>query len=180
MELRHLFYFVGEVDALLHVAGRGEELILVLALGRFQSLAGERHGGSYAQVAATFRFHGGIDDFVVFPCHAHLEAAARLQSAHVALFPCVGQGGKQIHETVVALQQHLGDAGGTSEVAVDLEWRVRVEEVRVGAALLLLVAHEGQLVADELEGVVAVEQARPQAHLPSHAPSCRRVAAVYQ
>jgi hypothetical protein len=41
-----------------------------------------------------------------------------------------------VHLARVALHQHLGDAGGRPEVAVDLERRVRVEEVRVDAAAL--------------------------------------------
>ena len=53
-----------------------------------------------------------------------------------------------------------------------------IKQVGVGATLLLLVAHQCELVAYQFPGVVAVEKARPQAHFPSHAPSCGRVATV--
>ena len=47
-----------------------------------------------------------------------------------------GPGGRQCRQQLqvahVALQQHLGDAGSRAEVAVDLEGRVRVEQVRQG------------------------------------------------
>ena len=62
--------------------------------------------------------------------------------------------------------------------AQNMEWRMRVEEVGIGASSFFLRAHEGELVADEFEGMVAVEQSGPEAHLPTHAPTCGGVAAV--
>ena len=75
-----------------------------------------------------------------------LHAAAGEQSRHFAVRKGRGQGRQQVDERgfaglhgaqaggravrIVALQQHLRDAGGGAEVAVDLERRVGVEQVR--------------------------------------------------
>ena len=85
-----------------------------------------------------------------------------------------------MHVAVVALQQHLGNAGGTTEVAVNLEGWMGIEEVGVGAALFLLSAHQGELVANEFQGMVAIEQPGPEAYLPSHAPARGGVATVLE
>ena len=42
----------------------------------------------------------------------------------MAIFPNRRQCGKQFYFAVMALQQHLGDAGCASKVAVDLERRM--------------------------------------------------------
>ena len=70
------------------------------------------------------------------PLLVHLEPGrgpagrARFPSAT----PRAGREAGEIRGAEVRLQQHLGDAGGDAEVAVDLERRVGVEEVRVDAA----------------------------------------------
>ena len=77
-----------------------------------------------------------------------------------------------MHVAHVALEEHLGDAGRGAEVAVDLERRMGVEEVGVGAAL--------ELLAEHLVGVVAVEESRPEVDLPRLAPARAAVAAARQ
>ena len=62
------------------------------------------------------------------------EAAACAQALHGALTQRIGQGRQQVYGAVVALQQHLCDASGAAEITVDLERRMRVEEVGIGAA----------------------------------------------
>lgn len=59
---------------------------------------------------------------------------------------------------VMALQQHLGDAGSASEVAVDLEWRMGTEQVGVGAGTMAAVVLNGRLqqLFQEMICVVAV------------------------
>ena len=84
---------------------------------------------------------------------------------------------------VVALQQHLGNARSRAEIAVDLERRVRVEQVGVQTtppaiqSPRRLVWHRSQQACEDLEGVVAVEEPSPEVHLPAHRPASRPVAA---
>ena len=72
----------------------------------------------------------------------------------------------------MALQEHFRDAGRHTEVAVDLERRMRVEEVRIGVEL-------EEVLHDE-EGVVAVLHPRPEIHFPAEAPAGGHVAALEQ
>ena len=72
----------------------------------------------------------------------------------------------------VALEEHLGDARSGAEVAVDLERRVGVEQVRQGVP--------GQGLDEHLVGVVAVEQAGPEVDLPGLGPAGAAVAAEDQ
>ena len=37
----------------------------------------------------------------------------------------------------MTLQQHLGDPGGLSEISVNLEWGMGIEQVRVNAACVV-------------------------------------------
>ena len=83
----------------------------------------------------------------------------------------------------MTLKEHLGNARRTTEVAIDLERRMGIEEVRISAATLLHgteneegVSGERQLVLNEFVGVVAVEQTRPRTDLPTHAPTGRDIA----
>ena len=128
-----------------------------------------------------------MDEPSVLPLQVKLETAARLQSFHGAIGPRRWQGRQQEHETVVALQQHLGNACRTAEVAVYLEWRMGIKQIRIGASTLFLraedeegVGRERQLVLNELVGMVAVEETGPRTHLPAHRPSGGDVAASRQ
>ncbi len=75
----------------------------------------------------------------------------------------------------LALQQHLRDAGGAAEVAVDLERGMRVEQVGVRAAsrVLLLARrrHVVQVRPQHAVRVIAVEEAGPEPDLPRLAPA---------
>jgi hypothetical protein len=91
-------------------------------------------------------FEGGADEFAGGPRDGDFDAAAGAESGDGAVGKGLGQGGEQVDEGgvagldggeaggsavgVVALQQHLGDARGCAEIAVDLEGRMRVEHVR--------------------------------------------------
>ena len=109
------------------------------------------------------------------------EISPRTQAGDPAGGPGFGQRRQQLDFAGVGLQQHLADAGGVAEVAVDLERRVGVEEVCVHAAAVPVVharvADEPQQVADEFVGAVAVVQARPEVDLPGGAPAGAHVAA---
>ena len=81
-----------------------------------------------------------------------------------------------------ALHQHLGDAGGEREVAVDLERRMGVEQVRVdpaarAVARARVVADRPQQVLHQDVGVVAVLEACPEVDLPAERPAGAVVAA---
>ncbi len=80
----------------------------------------------------------------------------------------------------MALHKHLGYTSHTTEVAVDLERRMRVKEIRICTTFLLFVAHKCELIGYELVSMVSVKETSPQTHFPSHAPSCRRISAMYQ
>ena len=83
----------------------------------------------------------------------------------------------------MALQQHLADTCRTAEVTVDLEGWVRIEEVGIGAAPrapLYIVGDLREHVLDNLEGVVAVEHARPEVDLPAQTPASGHIAALLQ
>ena len=85
----------------------------------------------------------------------------------------------------MALQEHLGDACRDAEVAVDLEGRMGVEEVGIGAAVgivahVAVVGQQAQHVRDNLVGVVAVEHACPEAGLPTETPARGLVATLLQ
>ena len=93
-----------------------------------------------------------------------------------------GQGGEELDDrraavggAAVRLHEHLRDAGGHAEVAVDLERRVGVEEVGVDAAPARVVrarrVDEAEQVADQPVRPVPVAEASPQVHLPGHRPA---------
>ena len=76
--------------------------------------------------------------------------------------PFVGQCGKQMYVSGMALYKHFCDAGNTTKVAVDLEGRVCIKEVGVCAACFPERCYGGlYLFAYELHGMVAIEQACP-------------------
>jgi hypothetical protein len=54
------------------------------------------------------------------------------------------------------LQQHLDDAGRSGEVTIDLEWWVGIEQVGIGAAMLVTRFGQPEQVAEQGIRVVAV------------------------
>ena len=81
---------------------------------------------------------------------------------------------------MIALQQHLGNAGGIAEITVDLERRMRIEEIVIDAAVDLtrgIGRGMAQSVVKHRMGVVAVERTRPQVDAPAERPSGGDVAA---
>jgi len=73
----------------------------------------------------------------------------------------------------MALEQHFGDAGGGAEVAGDLEGRVGVEEIQVGAAAP---AYRAKQAPEDLVGAVAIGEAGPEIDFPRLAPAGAAVA----
>ena len=87
--------------------------------------------------------------------------------------------------SVVALQQHLTDTGGTAEVTVNLEGRMGVEQVGVGATVGIfahrpVVGQQMKHVPDDAESVVAVEHAGPEVDLPTETPARSHVTTLVQ
>ena len=83
--------------------------------------------------------------------------------------------------TRMALQQHLGDACGTAEVAVDLEGGMGAEQIRVHPAAAVsgtLVPAQTEGLLDQAVGTVAVVQPGPEVDLPVERPAGAAVAAV--
>ena len=141
--------------------------------------AGIIDGARLARPAAD----DGTHETSVLPLLIYLEIVHSTQSAHVACLPQVGQGGQELQRVGVTLQKHLGHTGTGTEVAVDLEGRMGVEEIVIDSALVRLYVITGRvpqgIVQDDV-GVVAVQCAGPQTHLPSHAPAGGLVATQAQ
>ena len=91
----------------------GEGHLLLLVAGGIA----EDHRGGAGEVAAE-RHLGHLP---LAPAAVHLHAATGAESAVAAGVPEVRQGGEELDHPLVALKEHLGDAGGAAEVAVDLE-----------------------------------------------------------
>ena len=72
----------------------------------------------------------------------------------------------------VALEQQLGHTGCTTEVTVNLEWRVCIPQVVERTVL--------QEVAEELVCVVTVLQASPLVELPTHTPTGCTIATMFE
>ena len=81
----------------------------------------------------------------VFPLEVHDNPAAGGESGDGPVRPCLWQRGQKMEDeflipglgsgrALVALDKHLGEAGSRTEVAVDLEGRMDVEEVGQRAA----------------------------------------------
>ena len=80
-----------------------------------------------------------MDHLAVAPGAFHYLVAAGAEALEVAVLPDGGEGGQQLEGAVVALEQHLGDAGGAAEVAVDLERGMGAEEVGINMYQLVVV-----------------------------------------
>ncbi len=118
---------------------------------------------------------GGDADFfrcTGAPGGTHGDIVPGLDAVERAVSPGSRDGGKHADQAGIVGHEHLVDAGGGAEVAVDLEGRVRIPEVGVGGV--------GDDVAHHLVGAITVEQLGPEVDLPSHRPAGTAVAAVFQ
>ena len=129
---------------------------------RFAAVADQR-------VRAGRAANRGRRQAIVLPGDVHLEPAARAEPLDASRRPALGQCGQQMDLARVALQQHFRYPGGVAEVAVDLERRMGVEQVRQDAIL--------EQLHDQLVRPVAIVQARPEVDLPGGAPPGADVAA---
>lgn len=115
-----------------------------------------------------------MQQLALLPGGINSDVTACPESSEVAFLPEVGQGWEQVDDgaafTVadMGLEEHLGDAGGRAEVAIDLEGWVGVEEVGVETASALDSANRCEEVAEDFVGVVAIQEACPEVDLPAH------------
>ena len=58
----------------------------------------------------------------------------------------------------MALHQHLRDTCRTTEVTINLERRMSIEEIRISPPFFLFIAHQCQLIGNQLVGMVAIKQ----------------------
>ena len=130
-----------------------------------------------------------LDQTAVPPDEIDRVAAARPQTCHAPFRPRRRQGWQKSQNDLavrcpfVALQQHLGNCRRAAKVAVDLERRMRIEEVRIRAALVRAAQGRkcrGKLVLKNRVGVVAIVKTRPPRHAPRHAPARGDVAAMHE
>ena len=85
----------------------------------------------------------------------------------------------------MALEHHLSNACRGTEVSVNLEGRVCVEEVGESASVRILArsvlrGKQTEHVLQDGERMGAVEHTCPEAYLPAETPSCGLVATVGQ
>ena len=62
----------------------------------------------------------------------------------------------------MTLQEHLCDAGCYSEVAVNLEWWMGIEEIRIGSSIRILLClrirwQQAKHIADDSESMIAID-----------------------
>lgn len=124
--------------------------------------AGEQRA-AYGQFAGPARRDHHTAGLARGPFDVDGESSPGAQSAHGAVRPGCGKCGENVHGVVLALQQHLRDTRGGTEVSVDLEGRVGVPEVGEGGAL--------QLFREHLVRVAAVPEPRPEVDLPCLGPA---------
>ena len=133
----------------------------------------ERRTAAHAQRLPEQRTNRRALERPMLPGQTDLESAGRSQPCDLTVRPRRGQRRQQPDLPLVALQQHLGDGRRAAEVAVDLERRVRVEHVGIGA-----LGAEQEL--QDVVGVVAVGEPRPEIDPPRRRPARRLIAANFE
>ena len=118
----------------------------------------------------------GMDDSFCQPAggpfEIDLEAASGKKAGDFAVGPGRRKRRKQVDESQMALQQHLGDAGGAAEIAIDLERRMGVPQVVQSAV--------PEKIPEQFVGSVTVIQSGPLVQFPTHTPSCGTVSPMVQ
>ena len=97
---------------------------------------GKRSAVCKAERTIPISMDHGMGQMVSLPANVDCIAATGSQPAHFPVFPFVRQCGKQADDIVMALQKHFYDAGTRSIIPVNLERRMRVEQIRIRTALL--------------------------------------------
>ena len=90
-----------------------------------------------------------------------------------------------MHGSIMTLQEHLSDTGCYSEVAVNLEWRMGIEEIRIGSAIRIFLClrirwQQTKHIADDSESMIAIEHTCPEVRFPTQTPARSLVATMLQ
>lgn len=72
----------------------------------------------------------------ILPIQVYGSTAAYAHSTEVAGSPAIRQGRKQMDKAFMTLQQHFADSRRTTVVAINLERRMRTEQIRESAATM--------------------------------------------
>ena len=83
-----------------------------------------------------FRMEDGAGKPPLPPGQVHLDAALGPQAGDFSISPLVRKSWKEAQQIPVALEQHHGNAGAGSEIAVNLKGRMGVKEIGIGTASL--------------------------------------------
>src|SRR5205823_4719154 len=86
-----------------------------IALASLRGTADDAIAQPHCAEAAVVREERGVGELAGAPGKVDLETAARPQAFHRAGRPGGGEGGEQVELVILALQQHLGDAGSAAE-----------------------------------------------------------------
>ncbi len=134
-----------------------------------------RHGARCTQSRgpARPRMQHRLGQYAARPGHIDLEAAARQQTPDTAVRQAGRQRGQQMQLVVLALHEPFRDPGRGTEVAVDLERRMEIEQV--GRRPLGC-----EQVGQQLMGTLALLESCPEVDLPGERPAGARVPALHQ
>ncbi len=137
-----------------------------------QILRLQRNVGAETQDASDGGANLRLHQSACLPVHIHHKAATGTKSLYASLFPGIRQGWQEMHGSIMTLQEHLSDTGCYSEVAVYLEWRMGIEEIRIGSAIRILLClrirwQQTKHIADDSESMIAIEHACPEVRLPT-------------
>jgi hypothetical protein len=96
------------------------------------------------------------------PRHIYRDVTPGTETSDGTILPSCRESWEQMNYSGVRLQQHLGNAGGGTKVAIDLKGWVSIEEIRVNAAafaIIHLIALTGnvQQITKKQVGVIAIE-----------------------
>ena len=87
--------------------------------------------------------------------------------------------------TIVALEQHLSNTSSTTVVAINLERRMRIKEVRIGTSVGILpcttvVGQQMEHIRQDLQSMVTIKHSCPEIYLPAQAPTRGHIATLCQ
>ena len=118
-----------------------EQIIRTWSTGWSQVPTLQCHIRTHTQRASNGRTDGCFREFSLLPLDVNHKTTTSSQSAHLALLPIVRKSRQQLHGTIMTLHQHLADTCRASEVTINLERRMRIEEVRIGSSLRIILRY---------------------------------------
>src|SRR4051812_36654605 len=113
--------------------------------------------------AVPIRDKPSVRELALFPVQIDGNPAARPQTGDGAFAPSDGQRREQLNLAALRLEQHLRNARGATEVAVNLKRRMSVEKIGVSAL-------GSKQKLQYSVGVFSVVQPRPKIKTPPDGP----------